>query len=297
MADLRATTLRFRDRGLCLSYDQGRAKEAPAVLLRVSRPAAVLAALLICGAGVVLGAAPAGAAPAISVSPSTGLHNGQTVTVSGSGFTKNGTVYIVECKAGATSEGQCSFDFSDLSTVVVAKADASGNLRTPSPTLKTSFKSTDCTKVACEIAAHQTLSLSLTAANTAVHSISFGAASHPTTAHSAPASTAHSTAAGASTSAQTSTSASASASNSASSSAAASSGGAATSAASSDTSSTAPAPQAGTSSHSGSSSPVASVVKKKADNGGRYAVVAIVAVLAVLFVGAMALSGRRAGGG
>src|SRR5690349_17561991 len=108
--------------------------------LRYVRPAAVIAALLISGASVLLGATPAGANPGISVSPSTGLHNGQVVTVTGSGFTKNGTVYLVECKSGATAEGQCSFTFSDLSTVVVAKADASGNLRSPSPTLKSSFK-------------------------------------------------------------------------------------------------------------------------------------------------------------
>src|SRR4051794_21005842 len=112
----------------------------PAVKLRVPRLAASAALVALVGAAVIcLGATAAGANPGISVSPSTGLHDGQTVTVTGSGFTKNGTVYIVECKSGATSESQCSFSFSDLSTVVVAKADASGNLHSPSPALKTSF--------------------------------------------------------------------------------------------------------------------------------------------------------------
>ena len=267
--------------------------------LRVSRPAAVITALLICGAGIMLGGTPAGAAnPGISLSPSTGLRNGQTVTVTGSGFTKSGTVYIVECKAGATSEGQCSFDFSDLSTVVVAKADASGNLHSPSPTLKSTFKGIDCTKSPCEIAAHQTLSFSLTAANTATHSISFGAATHPSTSHSTPGSSAHasSSAAGQPSTSAGTTGASSSAATS-SSSTAASTTASATSAPALAQSSTDPTLSSGSTPQAGiSASHAASTVEVKAKNGGRYAVVAIVGVLALVFIAAMARSGRRAGG-
>lgn len=272
--------------------------------LRQSRLAAAVVTtvvvVLITGAGVLFGATAAGANPGISVSPSTGLHNGQVVTVTGSGFARNGTVYIVECKAGATAEGQCSFTFSDLSTVVVAKADASGNLHSSSPTLKTSFKTTDCTKVACEIAAHQTLSTQLSATNTAVHTISFGAVAHPSTNHSTPrSSAAHSSGAsttGAITTGTTSTGASqttstgsstagTAASSSSKAAARATSGGSATGSA--PVSSNAPPEQ-------DSTTAAAHTVKLKAKNGGRYLLVAIVGVLAVLYIASMAISGRRA---
>ena len=281
-------------------------KEAPAKMIRrshdpVSPSARRSIAILIVGlaavSAAVLGASPAGAAdPSISVSPATGLHAGQTVTVTGSGFGKDAQVYIVECVAGASSETQCSFDFSDLSTVVVAKADASGNLHSTSPVLKTSFKTTDCTKVACEIAAHQTISFTLSAANTATHSISFGASAHP----SNPPATS-SAASRPTTAAAGSTTATASSSASAATSATAS---ASTGASTPASGATAPAPTSGTPGTPGSSgtsaaigaaspSTAARTIKVKAKNGGRYAVVAIVAVLAVAFVGVMAASGRR----
>jgi hypothetical protein len=243
---------------------------------------------------ILLGATAASAAPSITVSPSTGLHNGQTVTVSGSGFTKNGSVYIVECVKGATKEGQCSFTFSDLSTVVVAKADASGNMHSPSPVLKTSFKTVDCTKTPCEIAAHQTLSTALSATNTAVHEISFGAAAHPSTSQSAPATSAHPTGSATSTAAgQPSTSASSGASTSAVASSSASSGAPSTAASSTPTGAATSAALSESASDNGASSPAAIIIKKHPDNGGRYLAVAIVAVLAVLFVGLMALGGKR----
>lgn len=72
--------------------------------LRLTRSAVLISVLVLAGASVVIGAGPASANPAISVSPSTGLHAGQVVTVTGSGFTKNGSVFIVECQAGAASE-------------------------------------------------------------------------------------------------------------------------------------------------------------------------------------------------
>jgi hypothetical protein len=41
------------------------------------------------------------------VTPSTGLTKGQTVKVSGTGFTPNDTVYLVECLANATGQNGC----------------------------------------------------------------------------------------------------------------------------------------------------------------------------------------------
>ena len=275
------------------------------MLLRSSRFAASAAAVAIaCAAVICLDATAAGANPGISVSPSTGLHDGQTVTVTGSGFTKNGTVYIVECKAGATSEGQCSFNFSDLSTVVVAKADGSGNLRSPSPALKSSFKSTDCTKVACEIAAHQTISFSLTAANTAVHSISFGASVHPSSAHSTPPTGGHSSTQGSTgTTAGTSTGTTASTSGTATSAGASTPAHGATSSRPGAVGQVFTTSRVGTGSSvapadaqsdAGAPSDVAQTIKQQADNGGRYLLVAIIAVLAVLYIVGMGISGRRA---
>lgn len=265
------------------------------------RSIAILIVGLAAVSAAVLGASPAGAAnPSISVSPATGLHAGQTVTVTGSGFGKDAQVYIVECVAGASSEAQCSFDFSDLSTVVVAKADGSGNLRSASPVLKTSFKTTDCTKVACEIAAHQTISFTLSASNTATHSIAFGASAHPSNPPATSSAASHpttaaagSTSAGASSASSASPAGSTAAATTASSGASSLAAGATTPATTSGTPATLGSSSSSAAAGVPSPSTAARTIKVKAKNGGRYAVVAIVAVLAVLFVGMMAASGRR----
>lgn len=48
-----------------------------------------------------------GNARVLKVTPSTGLSNGQKVTVSGSGFTPKDSVYIVECLANASGQNGC----------------------------------------------------------------------------------------------------------------------------------------------------------------------------------------------
>lgn len=63
------------------------------------------------------------AAPAATVTPNTGLLNGQTVAVTGTGFTAGSTVLMVECLETATSSAGC-----DLSTVVSAVVNADGTL-------------------------------------------------------------------------------------------------------------------------------------------------------------------------
>jgi hypothetical protein len=54
-----------------------------------------------------IGAASAAAAPTIVVTPSTNLHNGEAVHVSGHGFKAGDTVYIVECTATAKGQSGC----------------------------------------------------------------------------------------------------------------------------------------------------------------------------------------------
>ena len=49
-----------------------------------------------------LGAAPAWAAPTVSVTPNTNLVHGQTVTVSGSGYGPNQSLAVIQCVQGAT---------------------------------------------------------------------------------------------------------------------------------------------------------------------------------------------------
>ncbi|HEX8804696.1 MAG TPA: neocarzinostatin apoprotein domain-containing protein [Acidimicrobiales bacterium] len=58
-------------------------------------------------AGVALLAAACTPVPAVSVAPSTGLTDGQVVTVIGSGYSPSSTVGIVQCRAGASAIDQC----------------------------------------------------------------------------------------------------------------------------------------------------------------------------------------------
>ncbi len=66
--------------------------------------------------------APAG--PAITVTPSTGLTNGESVSVSGSGFTPGDSVYVIECSATATTEAGCNITGASGPVTI----DAQGNL-------------------------------------------------------------------------------------------------------------------------------------------------------------------------
>jgi len=72
----------------------------------------------------VSGGASSGAAvvlPVVTVSPSTGLVDLQTVTVTGTGFTANAQVATVQCRPGAIGAADC-----DLGTLVYTKADTNG---------------------------------------------------------------------------------------------------------------------------------------------------------------------------
>jgi hypothetical protein len=51
-----------------------------------------------------------GSAPTLSAVPSTGLLDGQQISVSGSGFGAHTAIGIVECQAGATDQSACALD-------------------------------------------------------------------------------------------------------------------------------------------------------------------------------------------
>jgi hypothetical protein len=71
----------------------------------------------------------AAAVPKLVVTPSTGITNGKSVFVSGTGFKPKDTVYITECQATAKGEAQC-----DIDTATPVKISATGVLK------KTKFK-------------------------------------------------------------------------------------------------------------------------------------------------------------
>jgi hypothetical protein len=62
--------------------------------------------------------------PTVTVSPSTGLADGQVVTVSGSGFSPHASVGMSQCRAGAATATDCAGGFQ------VASADANGSFST-----------------------------------------------------------------------------------------------------------------------------------------------------------------------
>ncbi|HUZ42549.1 MAG TPA: neocarzinostatin apoprotein domain-containing protein [Acidimicrobiales bacterium] len=65
------------------------------------------------------------AGPTITATPSTGLQNGSVVTVAGTGFMDNETVYALECLATAKSQIDC-----DLSTASATMTSATGTFST-----------------------------------------------------------------------------------------------------------------------------------------------------------------------
>ena len=78
---------------------------------------------MVLGMVVGLGVGSASAAVAIQASPSSGLTNNQVVTVTGSGFTPNEAIYVIECLATATDQTGC-----DTSTVSSTQTSAQGTL-------------------------------------------------------------------------------------------------------------------------------------------------------------------------
>jgi hypothetical protein len=81
----------------------------------------------------------------MTITPDTGLKNGQTVKVVGKGFTAGGSYGVTECadKGAATGAGDCN-----LRGIKVGTADATGTVTVNFPVAKGPFGSNNivCTK-------------------------------------------------------------------------------------------------------------------------------------------------------
>jgi hypothetical protein len=72
-----------------------------------------------------IAAAPASAAPTVTVTPNTDLVDAQQVSVSANGFAANASIAVLECTTGATTQDNC-----DLSTLLFTNADGTGTVST-----------------------------------------------------------------------------------------------------------------------------------------------------------------------
>ncbi|TIC88054.1 LPXTG cell wall anchor domain-containing protein [Nocardioides sp. GY 10113] len=140
---------------------------------RVWAKAALGAAALTVVAAVA--APPSFAAPSLNVSASSGLSDGQTVTISGGGFTANmGQIAVGQCIAGYTGPSDCNLQ----GGATFRNADAGGSIGSFSITVKQKFGSTDCMVQKCVIAAAPLPTAeepAMIAANRVIIPITFGA--------------------------------------------------------------------------------------------------------------------------
>lgn len=97
--------------------------------IRVLGVAAMLSTGVLTSGVLSATSASAAATPKLVVTPSTGITNGKSVFVSGTGFKPKDTVYITECLATAKGEAQC-----DIETATPVTISATGVLK------KTKFK-------------------------------------------------------------------------------------------------------------------------------------------------------------
>jgi hypothetical protein len=123
-----------------------------------------------CVLGVVFGAPALAASPSITVSPSTGLSDGQTVTVHGTGYTPNvHTINVVECPVSGASQNACDLTGGDAQ--LLQPADASGSFTVHMP-VRAKLGSVNCGVAACMIVAHE--GISQTSGNNAQQILQFG---------------------------------------------------------------------------------------------------------------------------
>lgn len=141
----------------------------------LTRGLAAVAALLL----VTLVAAPAFAAPSMNVSQLTSLQDGQTLTISGSGFEPNLTnIAIGQCVEGYTGPADCN----TATGATFRNADAQGNFGPLTIKVSEVFGNFDCTEVQCMIAAAplpNATDAATVAANTVEMNISFASAEAP----------------------------------------------------------------------------------------------------------------------
>lgn len=103
---------------------------------------AVVTALALAGALVGVGVAAAAhdaprATGTVMVTPSTGLTNGQTVSVTASGYTNGETVFILQCQNPPTGQSSCN-----VGTAVSGTINGSGNLPATNFTVTTGIYGT-----------------------------------------------------------------------------------------------------------------------------------------------------------
>jgi hypothetical protein len=143
-----------------------------------ARTALRLAAIGVTAAAVLIPVTEAGAtvAPSLVVTPSTGLTDGQTVTVTGSNFAVSSSLYVVECSG--LSEADCDIADGILGT---ASTDASGAFSLSFVVHTGTFGTANCdsTSTTCAINATTDPNPSDTAA-AATAPISFAAPTVPT---------------------------------------------------------------------------------------------------------------------
>lgn len=162
---------------------------------RVSTTLRGLAAALALFVLTVVAAPPSFAAPSVTVSATTGLTDGQTVTVTGSGFDANlKGIAVGQCIEGFTGPTDCNLQ----GGATFRNADASGAIAEVTLKLAETFGTTDCTKVQCVIGVAPlptNASDAVVAANTSVTKLTFGAAAEEETTAAAPTTSAAPTAA------------------------------------------------------------------------------------------------------
>lgn len=112
----------------------------------VSALSATAAMLLI----MLVAAPPSFAAPTLEVSAHTGLTDGQTITISGSGFEPNlKGIAIGQCREGYVGPADCNVQ----GGATFKDADASGNVGSFTIVVKEKFGAVDCLATTCLIAA------------------------------------------------------------------------------------------------------------------------------------------------
>ena len=97
--------------------------------IRVVGVAALLSTGVLTSGVLSVASASAAAKPKLVVTPTTGITNGKSVLVSGTGFKPKDTVYITECLATAKGQAQC-----DIQTATPVTISSTGVLK------KTKFK-------------------------------------------------------------------------------------------------------------------------------------------------------------
>jgi hypothetical protein len=130
--------------------------------------AAMLFGCMLAVLGIALSPAAGAAAPAITVSPSSGLSDGQSVTVHGSGYSANvKTINVIQCPVSGAGQNSCNVPDAKL----FQSTDGSGSF-TVQLVVRAKLGSIDCTKVACMIDAHE--GTSATSGNDASVVLHFG---------------------------------------------------------------------------------------------------------------------------